>query len=71
MSHLAAPPGKSGYQKWLSWSRSSAWILELPAIVNVRYAALAVFFDAFDLGFSEAFFFAAQKAFIFSACRLR
>ena len=39
-------------------------------IVNVRYA-LAVFFDAFDWGFPEAVFFAAQKAFILSACCLR
>lgn len=40
-------------------------------IVNVRYPALAVFFDAFDRGFPEAVFFAAQKAFILSACCLR
>ena len=42
--------------------------------MNVRYAALAVFFRllaAFDRGFAAAFFLAAQKAFIRSACCLR
>lgn len=42
--------------------------------VAARYAALAVFFrvlTAFDWGFAEAFFLAAQKAFIRAACCLR
>ena len=42
--------------------------------MNVRYAALAVFLGllaAFDWGFADAFFFAAQKALIRSACCLR
>jgi hypothetical protein len=43
-------------------------------IALANYAALAVFFcllAAFDCGFAAAFFFAAQKAFILSACCLR